>query len=87
MDTVPMTPAQRLHGARAYGRAANAFDSIAWRAPGVSRFENRAANDPAEGASARIEPVSAQIPGWLIVVGGGVIAALTGAMLGGMLAV
>ena len=89
MTATPLTPAQRLHGVRAYGRAANAFDSVAWRAPAASRFESRPANDPIERQSIPhvTAPERPEIPHWLIVVGGGVIAAITGALLGGMLAV
>jgi len=83
-----MTPAQRLHGVRAYGRAANALDAVAWRAPTASRFESRAANDPVEqGFTYQTVEDSTGIPHWLVLVGGAVIAALVGAMLGGMLAV
>lgn len=89
MTATPVTPAQRLHGVRAYGRAANAFDSVAWRAPSAERFESRPANDPVDRSRMTYvaTPESSQIPHWLIVVGGGVVAAVTGALLGGMLAV
>ena len=83
-----MTPAQRLHGVRAYGRAANALDTVAWRAPTASRFESRAANDPTERSfTCQTVEDSTGIPHWLIVIGGAVIAAVVGALLGGMLAV
>ena len=83
-----MTPAQRLHGVRAYGRAANAMDTVAWRAPSASRFESRAANDPTEQTfTYQTVEENTGIPHWLVLVGGAVIAALVGAMLGGMLAV
>lgn len=83
-----MTPAQRLHGVRAYGRAANALDTVAWRAPAAERFESRAANDP-QDRTFTYETIedSTGVPHWLILVGGAVIAAVVGALLGGMLAV
>ena len=83
-----MTPAQRLQGVRAYGRAANAFDSVAWRAPAASRFESRAANDPMERAfTYQTVEEKTGFPHWVIVIGGAVIAAVVGALMGGMLAV
>ena len=83
-----MTPTQRLHGVRAYGRAAHSMDTVAWRAPAASRFESRPANDPVERAfTYQTVEDKTGIPHWLVLVGGAVIAAVIGAMLGGMLAV
>lgn len=79
-----MSAARRPEGYRVYGRAADAFEAVAWRAPKAQRFESRIANDPP-----RPEPtfrdVMRAVPGWVVVAGGGVVAALAGAMLGGML--
>jgi len=64
--------------------AANAFDAVAWRAPSPRRFDSRPANDEAgvqQPADDQIE-----LPRWAIIVGGGVLAALMGAMVGGGLA-
>jgi hypothetical protein len=86
MEQMTMTPSRRVEGVRAYDRAADAFGVVAWKAPGPRRFDNRPANDAPEAAA---EPTVGEmvraIPGWAVVVGGGVIAALMGAMLGGAL--
>ncbi|TAJ57464.1 hypothetical protein [Brevundimonas sp.] len=85
MDTMPLTAARRLEGARAYGRPADAFETIAWRPPSADRFDPRVANDPA-AAEPTMKALIADLPGWVGVVAGGVIAALMGALLGGALA-
>ena len=60
-------------------RAADAFDPVAWRAPGSRRAPLIPANDaPA--------PAPAPVPRWVIVSGGGLAAALLGAILGSALA-
>ncbi len=81
-----MSSAHRLDGYRAYHRAADAFETVAWKAPQSTRFESRAANDGYPAAPAFREVMDA-IPGWVVVVGGGIFAAFMGAMLGGMLQV
>ena len=81
-----MTSARRLEGVRAYGRAADAFDAVAWRPPTARRFDPRVANDPAV-PEPTLKQMIADLPGWVTVVGGGVIAALMGAMLGGALSI
>ena len=86
MDTLPLTASRRLPSARAYGRAADAFETVAWRPPTAARFDTRVANDPAVSEPTMKELV-ADLPGWVVIVGGGVVAALMGAMMGGMLAV
>ena len=80
-----MPSARRLEGVRAYGRAADAFETVAWRPPSSARFDTRVANDPVVEEPALKELVAA-LPGWVTVVAGGVVAALMGALLGGMLA-
>jgi hypothetical protein len=87
MEELSMTPARRLHAHRAYGHAVEAFDTVAWRAPSAHRFDSRPAND----FNWRTAPERAQagpnMPRWLVILGGAVIAAVVGALLGGMLAV
>lgn len=86
METLPLNPAQRLHGVNTYGRVARTMDTVAWRAPGAMRFESRPANDPyvhRETAG----PGMSDVPHWMIVVVGAVVAAVVGALLGGMLSV
>ena len=62
-------------------RAADAFQTVAWRAPEPRRDRftpaNVAADPYAEGE---------EIPHWMILVGGGLFAALMGALLGGAMA-
>ena len=86
MDSPSISSAHRMDGYRAYGRAADAFETVAWKAPTAERFQNRVANDghPAEPT---FRDVMQALPGWIVVAGGGVVAALMGAMLGGMLQV
>ena len=81
-----MTPSRRMDGVRAYDRAADAFGVAGWTAPTAprpeARFEARlepSAPEPTVGEMARA------IPGWAVVIGGGVVAALMGALLGGAL--
>lgn len=81
-----MSSAHRLDGYRAYHRAADAFETVAWKAPQSTRFESRAANEGYPAAPAYREVMDA-MPGWVVVVGGGIFAAFMGAMLGGMLQV
>lgn len=80
-----MTPARRLEGVRAYGRAADAFETVAWRPPSAARFDTRVANDPVV-EEPTLQELIAGMPGWVTVVAGGVVAALMGALVGGMLA-
>ena len=72
--------------------ALNAYQTAAWRAPGVTRFDSRPANDflaRAEAIAPRtfaaapseMEP----LPRWVVVAIGAVVAALLGALLGGMM--
>jgi len=69
-----------------------AYQIAAWRAPGTTRFDSRPANDFLARADA-IAPLtlyaapvdSEPLPRWILVVVGGVIAALLGALLGGAL--
>jgi hypothetical protein len=86
METLPMNSAHRLDGVRAFGRAADAFESVAWRPPTAARFDPRVVDDPAT-PEPTLKELIADLPGWVTVVGGGVIAAFMGAMLGGALQV
>lgn len=81
-----MTSARRLEGVRAYGRAADAFETVAWRPPSTARFDTRVANDPVVEEPS-LQALMADLPDWVTVVAGGVVAALMGALLGGILAV
>lgn len=81
-----MTPARRLEGVRAYGRAADAFETVAWRPPEPRRFDPRVANDPV-APEPTLKELVADLPGWVTIVAGGVVAALMGAMLGGALSI
>ena len=74
--------------------ALNAYQTAAWRAPGATRFDSRPANDFLSRADAiapttyGVEPAAAEpMPGWIVVVIGGLVAALLGVLLGGALAV
>ncbi len=80
-----MTSARRLEGARAYGRAADAFETVAWRPPSSARFDTRVANDPAT-SERTLKELIADLPDWVTIVAGGLVAALMGAILGGALA-
>ena len=73
-----MTSARRPEGVRAYGRAADAFETVAWRAPTATRFDGRAANDP-EVPEPTLKALIADLPGWVIIFAGGMVAALIGA--------
>lgn len=89
MEPLSMTPARRQSIHHAYGRTADAFETVAWRPPGARRFDSRPANDGYH--SVPVKPAMneslAGIPAWLHIVGGGVAAALMGALLGGALQV
>ena len=74
-----MTPARRLAGVRAYGRAADAFEAVAWRPPSSARFDIRVANDPAT-PEPTLKELIGDLPGWVTIVAGGVVAALMGAI-------
>ena len=86
METLPLTSSRRLEGVQAHGRAADAFETIAWRPPSAERFDTRVANDPAT-PEPTLHEMMAALPGWVTVVAGGVVAALLGAMMGGALAI
>ncbi len=69
---------------KAYRKAMDARDAVAWRAPGVSRFDSRPANDTGVSEPTLKEIIS-DLPPWVTVVAGGVAAAAMGALLGGAL--
>ena len=80
-----MTPSRHLYARQTYGRAADAFETVAWRPPTAARFDTRVANDP-EVAEPTLKQLIADLPGWVTVIAGGLVAALMGALMGGMLA-
>lgn len=79
-----MAPVRRPETRKTYGRAVNAFDAVAWRAPSAARFDGRPAND-AEVSEPRLGEIIARMPGWVAVMAGGAVAALMGALVGGAL--
>lgn len=80
-----MTPSHRLHGAQAYGRAADAFEAVAWKTPAAPRFNTEIADEAPPAPEPTVGEMIRAIPGWAVVVGGAVVAAMMGAMLGGAL--
>ena len=85
MEQMTLTPSRRLEARRAYGRTADAFETVAWRPPSPSRFDSRVANDVAAEPEPTLSEMVHGIPPWLTITLGGVVAALAGAMLGGAL--
>ena len=84
MTPISRSEALRLQAAdRAYRRSADAFDTVAWRAPSANRFDGRPANDVAAHEPSLNEMPS--VPVWLSVAAGAVAAAAMGALLGGAL--
>ena len=72
--------------------ALSAYQTAAWRAPGQTRFDSRPANDVRSRVEVvlptvhSINPsVSEAMPRWVIIAVGAVVAAIMGALLGGML--
>ena len=85
MEQMTLTPSRRLEARRAYGRTADAFETVAWRPPSPARFENRVANDVTSEPEPTLSEMVDGVPAWLTSTLGGVVAALAGAMLGGAL--
>ena len=74
--------------------ALTAYQTAAWRAPGATRFDSRPANDFLSRADAiapttyGVQPTEMEdMPRWIVVAIGCVVAALFGALLGGMMSV
>lgn len=86
METLPLTPERRLYARQTYGRAADAFETVAWRAPTANRFDARVANDRPE-AEPTVKDLAAHVPAWVTIAVGGVVAAVMGLLLGGALQV
>ncbi len=84
MEQMTLTPSRRLEGRRAYERTAEPFNTAAWRSPTPHRFDAHVANDTRNG-SLSVHNAIEELPAWLHIVGGGVVAALVGALLGGAL--
>lgn len=78
----PMTSARRPAGVR----AADAFETVAWRPPSSARFDTRVAND-VEAAEPTLTEAIAGLPGWVVPLIGAAVAALVGLLLGGFLAI
>lgn len=85
MEQMTLTPSRRLEARRAYGRTADAFETVAWRPPSPARFDSRVANDLAPEPAPTLAEMIEGVPAWLTIALGGVVAALAGAMLGGAL--
>jgi hypothetical protein len=85
MEQMTLTPSRRLEARRAYGRAMDAFEPVAWRPPSPTRFDSRVANDLAPEPDQGLPDMAEGIPAWLTISLGGVIAALAGALMGGAL--
>ena len=78
-----MTPDRRLYANRMYGRAADAFDAVAWKAPQARRFTSATANDSHEAPSVMDELRA--MPRWVVITTGGAFWALMGVLLGAAL--
>jgi hypothetical protein len=78
MDPLTMSPDRRPILPR--GAAVDAFDAVAWKAPGVRRFVHDAANDSA-GPPSFTDQVRA-LPRWVFVCSGGALSALMGVIMG-----
>lgn len=85
MELSPLTSARRPEAVRPWGRAADAFETVAWRPPSSARFDARVAND-ADAAGPTTRQGSADLPAWVTIIAGGVVAALMGVLVGGALA-
>ncbi|MDI1326591.1 MAG: hypothetical protein PSV23_07305 [Brevundimonas sp.] len=84
-----MTSARRRYAHNAYGRTADAFETVAWRPPVARRVDARPANDGygAHHAEPSLKEMAEGLPAWFTIVVGGAVAALMGALLGGALQV
>lgn len=78
-----MTPERRQYAHRMYGRAADAFEAVAWKAPEARRFHDVPANDGFEVPSIMDELRA--LPGWVVIAGGGAFSALLGVIMGAAL--
>ena len=74
--------------------AVTAYQTAAWRAPGATRFDSHPANDFLSRAEViapttySVQPAEMEeMPRWIIVAIGCLVAALLGALLGGMMSV
>ncbi len=74
--------------------AVTAWQTAAWRAPSATRFDSRPANDflsRADAIAPRTYDVrpgeTEELPRWIVIAIGCVVAALLGALLGGMMSV
>lgn len=83
MTQSSLTPSDRLHAHRMYGRAADAFDAVAWKAPQARRFHAATANDGYQMPSVMDELRA--LPRWVMIMTGGAFSALMGLMMGAAL--
>ena len=74
--------------------AVTAWQTAAWRAPGTTRFDSRPANDFLSRADAiapttyPVQPAEIEeTPRWIVIAIGCGVAAMLGALLGGMMSV
>lgn len=77
MEELTLTPR------RSFPSPGAGFQTAAWAPPPVERFDGRPANDAATSESAPPAP----LPRWLVILGGAILAAVLGALLGGALAI
>lgn len=82
MEQMTIPASRRLQARQAYGRAADAFDSVAWRPPTASRFDARPANDPDMAFETPEAKPYRALPAWATVALGGAVAAALGALMG-----
>ena len=84
MTPISHAEARRIQAAdKACRKSADAFDTVAWRAPNANRFDGRPANDAAAHDPSLTEMPT--VPIWLSIAAGAVAAAAMGALLGGAL--
>lgn len=82
LSLAPRTTDLRSQAFSAYRRA-DVHENVAWRAPEPHRFDARPANDMANFSGTDNDLSLAELPGWVVVIAGGIVAAIMGAMLGG----
>lgn len=75
-----MTPDRARYAHRQYGRAAHAFEAVAWKAPESRRFVDRTANDRHDGPTVMDELRA--LPRWVMIASGGAVSAFLGVMMG-----
>jgi hypothetical protein len=84
MEMSQMTPARHIQNPGSYGRAVDAFDTVAFRPTATARFKAPGA-DASDDAEPTLKQLIDDLPAWVTVAAGGVAAAAMGVMLGGAL--